>query len=45
MLTYKLQGDLENMLVPEFERHRPHRWNWVFYTTYCVYKLIQWNYK
>ena len=47
MLTYKLHGDLENMLVPEFERNRDPqpRWNWVFYTTYCLYKFIQWNYK
>ena len=45
MLTYKIHEDFENMLVPEFERNPQPRWNWVFYTTYCIYKLIEWNYK
>ena len=44
MLTYKIHEDFENMLVPE-EKHPPPRWNWVFYTAYCMYKLIEWNYK
>jgi hypothetical protein len=40
LLSYKLHGTLENMIIPEARYQKPQH-NWVFYAAFCAYKLFQ----
>ena len=40
LLSYKLHGTLENMLIPEMRYQKPQS-HWVFYVAFCAYKLFQ----
>ena len=43
LLTYKLHGDIENMIVPP-ARHPPKpNWHWAFYIAYAVYKAYSFS--